>query len=78
MTPMDLAWWTNLEKEYGRDLVKENRLKTNNTSEVSFIGFFGENAKFSYENLRNIRAGQMPNDISFGDETEILACNCTD
>jgi len=77
-TPMDVAWWERLEREYGRDLILEERKKTNQESDVSFIGFFGENAKFSYNYLKLCANKSLPREALLEDESEILACNCTD
>jgi len=78
MTPMDIKWWERIEKEYGRDLIKEERRKTNNLADVSFIGFFGENAKISFKRLNDFTNGQITKSEFLDNETEILACNCTD
>lgn len=77
-TPMDVAWWERLEREYGRDLILEGRKKTNKYSDVSFIGFFGENTNFSYKLFKARVNDSKSLDVSLEDETEILACNCTD
>ena len=57
MTPMDVAWWQHIEEVYGRDLVEEKRKKTNDSSSIAFIGFFGENSKFSYKGLNDLTRG---------------------
>lgn len=78
MTPMDINWWAYLEETYGRDLIKEERIRTNDKANLSFIGFFGENAKFSYKALTKITDRKFSDEIFFENETEVLACNCTD
>lgn len=78
MTPMDVNWWSYIEKTYGRDLIEEERKRTNDKAELSFIGFFGENAKFSYDGLANFTLSELNDEMNFKNETEILACNCTD
>ena len=76
MTPLDIDWWIRLENDYGRDLVAEQRIKTNKDATVSFIGFFGENAKFSYEVLKKGKLLFGQGGLPF--EEDVAACNCTD
>ena len=80
MTPMDVAWWQRIEEVYGRDLVEEKRKKTNDNSSIAFIGFFGENSKFSYKGLNDLirGGGGGQSEHILDDESAVLACNCTD
>lgn len=71
-TPSDVAWWTQMEEKYGRDLEAEGREITGNPKNT-IIGFFGTKTDFSYELL------------SQADESDIsrysgslLPCDCTE
>ncbi|MCY4152765.1 MAG: hypothetical protein OXE94_11095 [Aestuariivita sp.] len=66
-TPGDLAWWQQIERNYGRDLHAEGRKVRSN---VTHIGFFGNN-KFSYEAVRE----ESPCEALTED---MLPCDCTE
>ena len=70
-TPSDVAWWTRIEKTYGRDLKAEKRDITGNP-ESNFLGFFGSN-RFSYEVL----AQSDHSDLAEFSGT-LLPCDCTE
>lgn len=73
-TPCDIGWWTAKEKLYGRDLVSENRERTNPDA-PSFIGFFGATTGFSYNVLdESVRRGDGLE--RFADS--VLPCDCTE
>ena len=66
-TPCDLAWWSRIESNYGRDLEAEKRPIR---SEITHIGFFGTNG-FTYNTVAA--------DADLGDFTEtMLPCDCTE
>lgn len=66
-TPSDLAWWEEIERKYGRDLVAEDRKPRGN---ITHIGFFGTNG-FSYKDLCDEA------DVGPLAET-MLPCDCTE
>ena len=73
-TPCDINWWINIEKKYGRDLTAEKR-KVRTKGHNNFIGFFGMESGFTYEDLTKLARG----DNSLAQyETSILPCDCTD
>lgn len=70
-TPCDLQWWIDLEKKYGRDLVKEKREIKGKVAN-NFIGFFGTETGFSYERIEALDVGAA----DYADS--VLPCDCTD
>ena len=73
-TPCDVAWWTAMERKYGRNLDAEKRVRTGADSS-SFVGFFGASKDFSYQVLGD--SGRAGTDLSrFANS--ILPCDCTD
>ncbi|MCY4444867.1 MAG: hypothetical protein OXC02_00140 [Rhodobacteraceae bacterium] len=70
-TPCDLEWWKRIERDYGRDLLAENRKKSNN--EINFLGFFGNKTGFNYELLSSANDKVMNKYIG-----ELLPCDCTE
>ena len=75
-TPGDIHWWVAMEKKYGRDLKRENRVITSDkeVGQRPIIGFWGMNSKMSYKWLANY--GLAPDEISA--ENMELPCDCTD
>ena len=73
-TPSDIKWWIDKEKRYGRDLVGENRERTNPDAQ-DFIGFFGASTGFSYELLAE-KANDNDTMESFA--STVLPCDCTE
>lgn len=69
-TPCDVSWWQRMEKEYGRDLVAEER-KTR--SDHDFLGFFGAGSRFTYRLLAEADETEL---AEFDDS--LLPCDCTD
>lgn len=66
-TPSDLAWWSQIEADYSRDLQAEKRKVR---SDTTHIGFFGTN-RFSYDHLGT--------ETELDRFTEgMLPCDCTD
>ena len=73
-SPCDINWWVSKENEYGRDLEKEHRERTNPDS-PNFIGFFGATRGFSYELLAaNANNEEVLEDFA----SSILPCDCTE
>ena len=73
-TPCDVAWWTAMERKYGRNLVAEKRVRTGADSS-SFVGFFGASKEFSYQVLGD--SSREGTDLSrFA--TSVLPCDCTE
>jgi len=66
-TPCDLKWWMRMERQYGRDLLAEERRTRGNATR---IGFFGSHP-FTYGDLASGR------DIGAFRET-MLPCDCTE
>lgn len=77
-TPADIHWWVTIEKKYGRDLVRENRkiLNPKTAGKNPFIGFWGINARLSYEMLANAKTPAALTKIA--QEESALPCDCTD
>lgn len=73
-TPCDIRWWRQMESQYGRNLVLEER-EVRNKSREGFIGFFGMNSGFSYELVAEFSKGRA--DIS-GHMDTVLPCDCTE
>ena len=73
-TPCDVAWWTAMERKYGRDLASEKRVRTGADSS-SFVGFFGASKGFSYQVLGD--SGREGTDLS-SFANSVLPCDCTD
>ena len=71
--PCDLQWWVDLEKTYGRDMIKEKR-KVKRAVKNDFIGFFGVDSEFTYERLMKDIDADRPD--AFADD--LLPCDCTD
>ena len=71
-TPSDVAWWSRMEKMYGRDLNAEGREITGNP-QSNFLGFFGTSSGFSYELL----ADSDDTDLAKFSGT-LLPCDCTE
>ncbi len=69
-TPCDVAWWQRMEKEYGRDLVAEER---ETRSDHDFLGFFGAGSRFTYELLAEADEVEL---AEFDDS--LLPCDCTE
>ena len=73
-TPCDIDWWIKKERDYGRDLQKENRERTNPEAS-DFIGFFGATSGFSYEILAaTTKTGQGLEKYA----GTVLPCDCTE
>ena len=69
-TPCDVAWWQRMEKEYGRNLVAEQREVK---SDHDFLGFFGAGSRFTYGLLAEADEAAL---AEFDDS--LLPCDCTD
>lgn len=66
-TPCDLAWWSRLESDYGRDLKAERR---EIRSAATHIGFFGTSG-FTYDTVAS--------EADLGDLVDtMLPCDCTE
>lgn len=66
-TPCDLAWWSRLETDYGRDLKAERR---ETRSSATHIGFFGSSG-FTYDTVAS--------EGDLGDfAATMLPCDCTE
>ena len=73
-TPCDIAWWSRMERKYGRNLALEKRERTSQNAR-NFIGFFGASSGFSYEILAD-ETGSRGGLARF--EGTILPCDCTE
>ena len=73
-TPCDIKWWIDKESRYGRDLVGENRERSNPDAQ-DFIGFFGASTGFSYEILAE-KAEDSQTIEAFSNV--VLPCDCTE
>ena len=73
-TPCDIRWWRQMESQYGRNLILEER-EVHNKSQKETIGFFGLKSGFSYELVAAASRGQ--GDIS-GFLDTVLPCDCTE
>ena len=70
-TPCDIDWWVEKEKLYRRDLIKEERERSN--PDASSIGFFGASSEFSY--------GIISSNTNIVEDLEVntvLPCDCTE
>lgn len=72
-TPCDVDWWARVERQYGRDLGKEERERSNPDAN-DFIGFFGASTDFSYELIAS--SGNGPGLSKYANA--VLPCDCTD
>ncbi|MDE0022435.1 MAG: hypothetical protein OXT69_13790 [Candidatus Poribacteria bacterium] len=70
-TPSDIDWWMDMEKKYGRNLIKEGVEQKNKS--VKFIGFFGANRDFSYKVLAKSDDEEIDR---IG--AKVLPCDCTE
>ena len=73
-TPCNIGWWIDKERQYGRDLEKEHRERTNPDAQ-NFIGFFGASTGFSYELLKD-KANNSDAMDQFSET--VLPCDCTE
>ena len=73
-TPCDIRWWIEMERQYGRNIVLEER-EVRNKSQKGLIGFFGLKNGFSYKLVADASRGQ--GDIS-GFLDSVLPCDCTE
>ena len=71
-TPCDVSWWQRMEKDYGRNLVAEERIITSESGH-DFLGFFGAGSTFSYKVLAEADDAALE---AFDDS--LLPCDCTD
>lgn len=72
-TPCDIDWWARMERQYGRDLGREDRQRSNPDAN-DFIGFFGASTDFSYEVLASTGNGAGLSKYA----NTLLPCDCTD
>ena len=72
-SPSDINWWIAKEKDYSRDLVAENRQRTNPQA-GDVIGFFG-NTGFTYEVLA---ASSHHQEIVERFADSVMPCDCTE
>ena len=72
-TPSDIEWWRAMERTYGRDLIKEKRLRREPNGSTR-IGFFGL-SDFNYDIVA--RSVSAPGVLA-AFEDSILPCECTE
>ena len=71
-TPASIDWWIKMERKYSRNLINEERNRSN--KEVKYIGFFGASSKLAFSAIKK----QKKIDADYLVDENYIPCECID